>query len=50
VRELLCTSVHEGYACDGLAAGRGTHVGQVWSDTPDKERHPGIPSWVLACR
>jgi len=23
VRELLCTSVDAGYACDGLAAGRG---------------------------
>jgi len=47
MRELLCTNVHDSYSWDGIAAGRATHVGQVWSDTPDKERHPSIPSWVL---
>ena len=37
VRELLCISVHDIYANDGIAAGRATHVVQVWSDMPDKE-------------
>ena len=37
MRELECTSVLDSYACDGLAAGTATHVGQVWSDTRQRE-------------
>jgi len=36
-----------GYAADGLAADRATHVEQVLSEVPEKNRYPVPAGWRL---
>jgi hypothetical protein len=37
----------ESYAGGSIATGRGSHVGQVKGDNPDKKGYPGPPVWGL---
>jgi hypothetical protein len=47
VRKLACTTNLGSYAGSSLASGSATHVGQILSEVPDKDRCPGSPSWRL---
>ena len=44
MRKLACTTELGSYAGGSLASGSATHVGQVLSEVPDKERYHGPPS------
>ena len=41
VWDLACTTKVESHAGDSVAAGRATHVGQISSEMPGKDRHTG---------
>jgi len=47
VRELVFTSVYEGYTIGSLATGRTTYAGQDLREILDHEGHRGPPGWGL---
>jgi hypothetical protein len=44
---LACSNDLKSYAGGSVATGRVSHAGQVKSEVPDQERHPGPPGWGL---